>query len=345
MNSRFYTTSQSAWGAMLTEIKKAQKSIYIEMYIFLENTGITHDFIGILQTKAQAGVKVIVIVDAYGSFDLKKITVDAMRQSGVEFLFFSSWFQRTHRKIVIIDEKIAFLGGVNIKEKIRYWHDLQIKLTGKIVKPIIKSFARSYYQSGGTQPELIAYRKKILSRKLKSWVIDNWAQTSKRYQLSNYYREKISSAKKSIDLVTPYFLPPRWLIRYLISAVNRGIIVDIIIPADTDVKSLNKINYLNACRLAAAGVRFFLTPQMNHAKIMLIDQEEGMVGSQNLDFLSFSFNVEAGIFFKQKKMVSSLAKIVTDWKAEAEILNLKKAKPGWWDQLLTIFLQIFYPVF
>ncbi len=345
MKYRLYTTSQKAWSGMLEAMLTAQHSIYIEMFIFLADTKNTHDFVGILKEKARAGLEVVIIVDAYGSYNLKSQVVKELRLAGVEFLYFSNWLRRTHRKFVVIDEKIAFLGGVNIKDKIRAWHDLQIRLRGKIVKPILKSFARSYQRCGGKKQTILKYQKQTVPKKLKYWLIDNWKQTIGTYQLNNYYKKKISGAKKRIQIVTPYFVPPRWLIILLIAAANRGVRVEIIIPQDTDVKSLNRINYLNACRLAAVGIKIYFTKSMNHAKLMLIDNQEGLIGSQNLDFLSFSTNIEAGVFFQQKDLVDSLAKIVNNWQAQAQALDLKKETATNWDRLLIFFMRIFYPIF
>ncbi len=345
MKYRLYTTSQKAWDGMIKEIEKAKKTIYIEMFIFLDDTKNTHDFIGVLKKKALAGLEVVIIVDAYGSYYLKRSVVRELRESKVEFLYFSHWLRRNHRKIVVIDNEIAFLGGVNIKNKIRAWHDLQVKVSGNTVKPILKSFARSYYRCGGKKSSILKYNKKTIPKKIKSWVIDNWKQTTGAFQLNNYYKEKIGSAKFSIKLLTPYFLPPRWLIIILIAAVNRGVNVEIIIPKDTDVKSLNKINYLNACRLSAAGVKIYFASKMNHAKIMLIDENEGLIGSQNLDILSFNTNVEAGIFFQHKNLVKDLSKIFENWKKQSKELDLKKRTPSILDKLYIFFLRIFYPVF
>lgn len=344
MKYRLYTTSQKAWDGTLSAIKKAKHSIYIEMFIFLDDTKNTHNFVGALEEKARAGLEVVVIVDAYGSYYLKNSVVKELRESGVEFLYFSHWLRRNHRKIIIVDNKIAFLGGVNIKNKIRAWHDLQIRLSGSIVKPIIKSFARSYWRCGGKKSSILRHHKKTLPRKIKSWVIDNWKQTTGVFQLNNYYREKISSAKYSIKLLTPYFIPPRWLIILLIAAVNRGVKVEIIIPKDTDVKSLNRINYLNACRLSAVGVKIYFAKNMNHSKLMVIDDREALIGSQNLDILSFNTNVEAGVFFTQKALVDDLLKIINKWKKLSQELNLKKKIPSIRDRISIFFLRIFYPV-
>ena len=120
--------------------------------------------------------------------------------------------------------------------------------------------------------------------------------------------------------------------------------VEILIPNDTDWKILNKFNYLNACRLAVSGVKFYLMPMMNHAKIMIIDDEEGLIGSQNIDVLSFNMNMEAGVFFKQKQAVKDLVKLFEHWRQESIYFNGTHKKIPWYDKILIDILKIFYPI-
>lgn len=330
---------------MIKAILGATESIYIEMYIFLGDTNLTHDFLGILKTKALGGVEVVIIVDAFGSMDLKATAVAELREAGVELIFFSHWLRRTHRKFLIVDKRIAFMGGVNIENKIINWRDVQIKLQGRIVKPILKSFAYAYKMSGGQKVSILQYNNHSLTKKLKGWLIDNWSNTQHSYFLNNYYKQKIIEAQKSIQLVTPYLLPPRWLLALLDNAVARGVNIEIILPRQTDIKPLDKINYLNACRLSAIGVKFYFFPSMMHAKLMLVDGEEGVIGSQNLDILSFGFNMEAGIFFRQKNIISELSHLIERWKRESEFFESGLKKISWHDKLLIAIFKIFYPIF
>jgi len=330
---------------MFQAIQQARDSIYIEMYIFLADTKSTHDFCSLLKAKARAGVEVIIIADHFGSFDLKAEDINNLKAAGVEFLFFSHWLRRNHRKFVIIDQKIAFLGGVNIKENSRNWRDLNVRIQGRIVRPILKSFSYAYKMAGGHKASILKYQQLALSQKIKSWLLDNWKSNQSLYYLNNYYRQKIIGAKRLIQIVTPYLLPPRWLIALLDDAVRRGVTIEIIIPEDTDVKPLNKINYINACRLSSLGVKFYFLPFMNHAKIMLIDDEEGVVGSTNIDVLSFGLNLEAGVFFRQRNLIADLKKIIETWKQEGHFFQMKRPLMKLGDRFLVFILKIFYPIF
>jgi len=344
MKYRLYTISRKAWDGMLAAMVQAEKSIYIEMYSFLNDTRSTHDFSKLLKEKARAGVEVVIIADAFGSFHLHNSEVEDLRTAGIEFIFFSHWLRRTHRKIVIIDNEVAFLGGVNIKEKNRDWLDLQIRIKGRIVIPLLQSFAYAYSLIGGKKESILKYNRLSLVKKIKSWIIDTFVGNNKTYNLNNYYKERLMGAKSSIKIVTPYLLPPRRLLAALDQACLRGVNVEILIPNDTDVKGLNKINYLNACRMSDFGTKFYLTPRMNHAKIMIVDDEECLIGSQNMDVLSFGLNMEVGVFFRQKKLVSDLNKVFEEWKKESLEFNVGGRKITVFDKILIAIFKIFYPI-
>ena len=114
MRYKVYTKTEKAWDAMIYAISHAKNSILFEMYIFVDDTSDSHDFIEILSQKAASGVKVKIIFDAFGS-KVSNDSVKKLRDVGVELFFFRTLFRVTHRKILIVDERIAFIGGINIK--------------------------------------------------------------------------------------------------------------------------------------------------------------------------------------------------------------------------------------
>lgn len=344
MKYKLYTTSETAWEGMFKAIEGAKISVYMEMYILSSDTDKTHNFFSVLEEKAKLGLEVVVIVDAYGSMRLEGEKIKNLKQAGVQFLFFSHLLKRNHRKILIVDNELAFVGGVNIKEYSRNWRDLQIRIKGAPVKMLIKSFANTYRLCGGKRVSILKYSYTSLPKKIKNWIFDNWHSSSKMYSLNGYYRDKLITAKSLIQLVTPYLMPPRWFLASIHEACLRGVKVEIIIPGDTDIKSLNKINFLNACRFSDMGAKIYLGKQMNHAKMMLIDNEEAAIGSQNLDVLSFGLNYEAGIFSRQKDLVLDVLEIIEKWKGEAsKLTSCRKMK--FIDKILFYSLKIFYPIF
>lgn len=345
MKYRLYTTSQKAWDGMFKAIQGSKESIYLEMYILSSDTNRTHNFFALLREKAKAGLEVVVIADSYGSWSLKPKIIDELRNDGVEFIFFSHWLKRTHRKILIVDKKIAFLGGVNIKEDSRNWKDLQIRIEGAPVKLLFKSFANSYRRCGGEKDSVLKYSYTTLSKKIKNWVLDSWPSANKLYSLSSYYKKKISKAKDLLQIVSPYLLPPRWFLREIDNACQRGVKVEMIMPKNTDIKSLDKLNYINAHRLSRVGVKFYFGKQMNHAKLMLIDNKEVAIGSQNIDFLSFDFNYEAGIFSQQKDLVNDVSKIIEKWKKDSVPFKGGNKEMKFFDKIIFSIYKVIFIMF
>ena len=343
MKYKLYTTSVKAWDAMIESIGQAKKSIYIEMYIFLDDTKKSHDFIGKLKQKAREGVRVIIVADAYGSKILKNEIAKNIEKSGVEFLFFSNWLRHIHRKVLIVDEKIAFVGGVNIGKRFTHWNDLQLKFGGRTVKSILRSFAYTYEMAGGKDKKILKYRERKFSSKLKFWLIEHWPNKN-IYTLKSHYVEKITRAEKSIQITTPYFTPPRWLISLLDDAIRRGVKVEILIPKKVDWEIMNLLNYRYMRNLFPLGISFYLGNKMNHAKLLVIDGKEGLIGSQNIDLLSFQLNSEVGIFFQEKKLLQELSEVITHWKR-----NSIKFKPGRYkmraiDWAILALMKVLHPI-
>lgn len=343
MKYKLYTTSVKAWDAMIESISQAKKSIYIEMYIFSDDTKKSHDFIGKLKQKAREGVRVIVVADSFGSSQLKLDVAKNIEKSGVEFLFFSNWLRHIHRKVLIVDDKVAFIGGVNIGKRFRHWNDLQIKLTGRTVKTILRSFAYTYKMAGGKDKKIIAYRDRKFSSKLKFWIIEHWPSKN-IFTLKNHYIEKITRAEKSIQITTPYFTPPRWLISLLDDAIRRKVKVEILIPKKVDLRIMNLINYRYMRNLHPLGINFYLSKRMNHSKLLIIDGKEGLIGSQNLDLLSFQINSEVGVFFKEKKLLEELFLVIEKWKRGSTKYRPQYHKPGILDYVTLTMMKILYPI-
>lgn len=343
MKYKLHTTSVNAWDGMLSAIEQAKKSIYIEMYIFMDDTTQSHDFIGKLIKKATDGIKIIIVADAYGSKVLKKETIKNMQRSGIEFLLFSHWLRHIHRKILIVDEKIAFIGGVNIGKQFTYWNDLQLQLEGRIAKTIMKSFSYTYEMAGGKDKKILGQKKRKLTSKLKFLMMEHWP-IKNIYSLKSHYIEKITQAEKSIQIVTPYFTPPRWLISLLDTAIRKNIQVEILIPQKSDLPLMDRVNYHYINKLHQLGIKFFLAKEMNHAKLLIIDGEEGLIGSQNIDPISFTINAEAGIFFKEKKLLRELSAVTHQWKRNSTRFEPNHYKMKSIDYAISFLTKILRPM-
>jgi cardiolipin synthase len=312
------------------------------MYIFENNTH-GYDFLSELERKAREGVRVVIILDAMGSSLLPAYAVDRLRIAGAEVLFFSHWFRRMHQKILIVDRQIAFIGGVNIAGKYAKWRDLHVRLSGKIIRPMCASFSRMYQDCGGTNAALkVSGTRNGVLKKTKLWFVEH-APMHKKNSLREHYVRHINESKGSLTLVTPYFLPHRWLIAALHQAILRGVSVSIIIPKRSDFWAADQANYYYLELLHNLGAVCYLSPAMNHAKVMLSGQE-GVVGSQNIDALSFDWNAEAGVFFTEPHMLRDLTVIVGNWKTDAALFNPGEHRARWHIRLIATILPFFQPI-
>lgn len=314
MRYKIYTKTEKAWDSMCQALNKAKSSIFFEMYTFLDDTEDTHDFVDILREKALGGVNVKVIVDSFGSSGLTEQSLNKLKNAGVEVFFFRTLFRHTHRKLIIIDERVAYVGGMNITKFYKKWDDLQIKIEGKVVHYMIRSFARIYKDCGGKDMLVLKYDKDINIQKGKVWFFEH-SPLKESFRLKKYYKDKIYGAKEKILIITPYFMPNRWLVKALKKALKRGVRVEIIMPKFAEnPKIANIANYFYMNKLHKHGVIFFLTKEMLHSKMMLIDGYEGILGSQNVDILSFELNIESGIFFTEPSLVKELEEVAENWK-------------------------------
>jgi cardiolipin synthase A/B len=348
MNYNFFTNSEKAWKAMFDAILNAKKSIYLEMYIFQDEIK-GFDFFNLLKEKAKQGLQIKIIVDSFGSADLKSETVSELEKYGIEILFLSYLLHRMHRKILVVDEYIAFIGGVNLYRTSRLWNDLMVKIKGSLVKKIVISFIKSYMNAGGKDSLLLEKNSKTkkMKTKMNTWIIEH-SPVKNKFHFKRIYKQYLNKAKNNITLTTPYFIPKRSLRAALHQAVLRGVNVEILIPQNTDNFFTDRVNYFYIYKLSKLGVKFFMEEKMNHSKMMIIDEKEAMVGSQNLDFLSFDFNSEIGIFFHDLKVVSKLCRITKEWKENSVLFDYKTYKPKWFDYILSPLINLsslFYRIF
>jgi cardiolipin synthase len=327
---------------MLEVISKAQKSIYLQMYVFQDDMN-KYNFFDTLKNRAKEGIKIKLILDSFGSIDLSNGDITILRENGIEVLFISNLMHRAHNKVLIVDELIAFTGGVNLHQSARLWNDLVVKIQGSLVSSIIRSFAKSYIDAGGKDLSIINHIKKkrvITWTTITSWIIDH-SPVKNIYNLKRLYKKHIDSAQNHIILVTPYFMPKHWLQVSIHQALLRGVSIEILVPRKTDHFIIDRVNYFYINKLTLLGVKFYLESKMNHAKVMIIDADEGFIGSNNLDFLSFDLNSETGIFFKDKEVVTKLKEITENWKKDSVLFNNTTYRPKLSDYILSGLIRLF----
>ena len=341
MKYKFYIVSSEAWDAMLEAIKSAQKSIYWEGYILSNNTP-THNFFSLLKNKASQGVRVKMIADAFGSFWLSSNLVEELELAGVEILFFNHhwWWNRNHKKILIVDEQIGFIGGVNVAKRYANWMDLHVRLQGLVVRGLLRSFIKSYKICGG-RDNINASPIKII-KKLR--ILDHWPWLKR--SLRKYYVSRLNNAQGSIVIATPYFFPHGWLVKALKRASRRGVKIEIILPKKIDIPLITKANYIFASLVKEKNseIEFYFTNEMIHAKSLLVDNLEGLIGSNNIHARSFDYNAESGLVTKRKDMLRDLKAILDNWKNNSKKFYFNAVKKNWRRRLIEKIFQALQPI-
>jgi cardiolipin synthase A/B len=339
MKYQIFTTTSKAWKAMLSDIATARKSVYLEMFILSDDI-YGQDFSTALINAARRGVKVILILDVIGSYSLNNEFIEQLKSADVEVLFYSLFFRRNHRKILVVDDTVAYVGGINISESFQSWKDLQIRFTfPNVVRSVVRSFVRVYRECGGKDQVIVSAARDSLIKRTKMWFVERGVGRF-RYQLQRNYEKHIDDAKKSLIIVTPYLFPPRWLIARIHQAILRGVTVEILVPLRADYWFVNKLNKVYTSFFEGLGAHCYFLEEMNHAKAMLIDGRNGVIGSQNLDVLSFGWNIEAGVFFEDKDVVNELSGIITEWKNSSVQFGSVGLKASWYYRFAAFLLRL-----
>lgn len=319
---QFYGTTAEAWDAMYQAITDAQKSIYWEVFIFVDDT-IGKRFIEALLLKAKAGVEIKIIIDAIGSFHFSWAAERQLREAGIEILRYShlypefkvfKWFNRivhrNHRKVLIVDEKIVFLGGVNVGDRFRQWGDVYLKIIGKIARPLLRGFAKSYVASGGTEEHVWHLLHPKLSRGIPAWrerlkFIVHSPRLATLPKAKKIYIEALAMAQESVNLLTPYYVPDKSFLKAVALARQRGVKVNIFLPLRPDHKFMELLGRAYYGLTLKAGANIYLLPTMHHGKALSVDGKLGHVGSINLTH-RVNFDEESGVSFSDAGMVRDL---------------------------------------
>lgn len=345
---KFFSTTASAWEAMFAAITNAEKLVYWELYMLMDDVQ-GDKFIDLLCAKARAGVDVKLILDAIGSIEFSRNAENRLRAAGVELLWynpilskniFNRWrqriWQRNHRKVLIVDGQVGFIGGVNVHATQHDWLDVHLQITGSAVRSLLYGFARSYVHSGGSRKKMRKILHPFLVTKLELWknkikFIFNAPDGQSKRKLRETLYNSIEPAQKSITLLSPYYAPDRDFMRLLERAARRGVRIDLIMPARTDMEFMELIAQKYFAQMQKWGVNIYFSEKMNHGKAMVVDDKVGMVGSANLTKRSFDTNAEAGVYFTNEDMVADLNKILDDWKQAAKPFSaIKLHAKGWY---------------
>lgn len=311
-----------AFEAMLRAIHGAQKTITLEQYLWASGQ-VTTRFVNALSDRARAGVKVHIIVDTAGSLALKRSDVQALRDAGAQLVYFNpphllrifATNHRTHRKLLVVDGRIGFIGGISISDAWAgnadppHWRDTDFRVEGPVVSQIQGVFAENWLRG---RSEVLHgedyFPSPVRAGTMAAQCFQNGPNDSpEAARLSYLY--SMSAAQKHIRLAHAYFVPNALAIETLVEARRRGVRVEIIVPAKSDHAVVAMASRSRWRKLLEAGVEIYeYQPTLYHCKILIVDDAWASVGSVNFDERSFRYNDEANLNVLDPELAAQLIK-------------------------------------
>jgi len=355
-----YTNGIEKFEALLQEIDQAKHHIHLQYYIFADDE-IGNKVKDVLISKAKAGVEVRILYDDVGSWNVKQQFFQEMQLAGIEvyaflkvaFPVFSSKVNyRNHRKVVVIDGTVGFMGGMNIAD--RYvkgtswgpWRDTHFKVAGKGVHGLQSAFLIDWYVASKQLIKGKAYypEEKIYGDNIMQFVTSGPVGQWRTYLQAVTF--SISNAKKYIYIQTPYFLPTDGLNQALQTVALGGVDVRLMLPQRSDTRTANMASRSFLDEMVKAGVKvYFYTSGFLHAKLLVMDDELTGIGSANFDFRSFEHNFEINAFVYQQAFAKQMKKVFLEDMNHCERLVaarwLKRPIPI---RLAESFMRLFSPL-
>lgn len=328
--------------AMLAAIRGARETITFETYIYWSGD-IGKEFSDALRERAQAGVKVHVLLDWVGCGKLEAKYLDEMKAAGVEVEQYHPlrWYNiqrmnnRTHRKLLVVDGRIGFTGGVGIADQWNghaqskdHWRDSHYRIEGPAVAQMQAAFTDNWiktraevFTGSNYFPEL-----KPMGSSLAQVFKSSPGEGSESVRLM--YLLSIASAKKTIRLQAAYFVPDDLAIATLVAARQRGVKIEIIVPGpDMDAKIVQRASRSLWRALLDAGVEIYeYQPTMYHCKVLIVDDVWVSVGSTNFDDRSFRLNDEANLNIHDAAFAAAQVLVFEADKAQSRLMTRAEFK-------------------
>lgn len=336
---------ENLYPIMLEELRKAQKHIHIEYYIY-ENDTIGNQIKDILIEKAGQGVEVRFIYDDFGSKGIRKNIVRKLQKAGVQahpfnkirLIFLANRLNyRNHRKIVVIDGETSFIGGINVSDKYinpsesgLYWRDTHLMIKGYSSLALQRVFLSDWNFCSG---ENILINAKyfpfgqLSDHKAVYTQIVSSGPDSDLPNILYSVNQAINSAQKEILLATPYFIPEITLQESLIVAALSGVDVKLLVPMQADSKIVNMASQAYFSELLSAGVKIYLYQKgFVHSKTFVIDKKIASVGTANLDLRSFDLNFEVSVLIYDREIAQKMTDSFYEDLKHAEQISFEKWK-------------------
>ncbi|MGI6073492.1 MAG: cardiolipin synthase [Fermentimonas sp.] len=336
-----FTTGKDKFERLFEDIRNAREHIHIEYYVFMDDK-LGLRLKNLLIEKSKEGVEIRIIYDSFGSRKIKKSFLEDYRKAGIEIEPFlkltwnaisSRLNYRNHRKIVVIDGRVGYIGGMNVAD--RYidgfdwgiWRDTHARIEGKGVQGLQSVFFIDWYFVSQT---LITSRKyfPLLDNYGDAHMqIVNSGPNTDSNQIANGILQAIYDAKKSICIQTPYFLPPDSMSDGLQAAAVRGVDVRIMMSGRSDVPLVQLASRSFIKEMLESGVKvYFYNEGFLHSKLMTFDDSLTIIGSANFDARSFSQNFEVVSFVYDEDIARKANEIFVEDLRTSSMLTLREWK-------------------
>ena len=351
---------EQIFPAMLAAIRGAQRTINFETYIYWSGN-VGKQFADWLAERARAGVKVHILVDWVGSQKMDDVLLKEMRDAGVEIHKYHPlhWYSldrinnRTHRKLLVVDGRVGFTGGVGIADEwdghaqdVNHWRDTHYRIEGPAVAQMQAAFADNWMKVSGAVLHGEPYFPAIVpAGDLRAQVFRSSADGGAE-SMHLMYLLSVASARKSIDLSMAYFVPDELALETLEDALHRGVRVRIILPGPvTDAAVVRQASKAKWGRILALGGEIYeFQPTMFHCKVLVVDKLWVSVGSTNFDERSFRLNDEANLNVLDRAFAArQVADFENDLKRARRITYDEWISRPWTEKAWERFTALFGP--
>ncbi len=341
---------------LIEDLENAKEHIHFEYFLFRRDD-ISRRIRDILMRKASEGVKVRFIYDNIANIDILPSYYNKMRRSGVEVNpFFKlslssihrSLNNRNHRKLVVIDGLVGYVGGMNITSQTQRWRDVHLRLHGQGIYGLQMNFFQQWCDSGGELPlaNFSDYfpEQEIFSQNLMQIAPEAPDTSFPYYALAVV--SAIENAKRYIYIQTPYFLPTDPVMRALKTAALGGVEVRLMVSRKSDYAFMDWAIQAGFEEILAAGVHIHeIQNYFSHAKSMVIDDYLSVIGSSNLDYRSLELNFEINSFMYDPEVAARNRDIfLRDMNDCLEISPEEWARRPWWKKALQAIMRFFSPL-
>ena len=335
---------------MFEDIRQAKQSVHLEYFNF-RNDSIASLLFNILREKKKEGVEVRAAFDGFGNDSnnqpLKKKHLKALHEEGIDirefdpirFPWINHIWPRDHRKIVVIDGRIAYTGGMNVadyylvgSEQVGEWRDMHCRIEGPVVNEMQAIFARFWKRLSKEELSAPHYYQGTCAGKKMIGIVNREPKISNEV-MRRLYVYALDNAKDSVKIVNPYFCPPPSVMKALKRCAERGVKLDIIMSAKYDVPLLPDVVYYNMRKLIKRGANIWRYRYgFHHSKIMMVDGKFCTIGSANLDSRSLRYDYEINTLIIDPETTAQLnAKFIEDTKLSDLVTyeEWKKSRTTW----------------